>query len=65
MPMAKIKGDNLYVKHTEMVLQLFYNRFNKEYMLELLERHSFGTKQNSSNQPGQTENRGNCYYQRQ
>ena len=48
----KVKGDNLYVqaKHTEMVSQLFYHRFNKGYILALLERHSLGTKKNSSNQ---------------
>ena len=48
----RVKGDDLRVqaKHTEMVLQHFYNRFYKEYMLALLERHSLQTKRNSNNQ---------------
>ena len=37
----RVKGDDLHVqaKHTEMVLQHFLNRFYREYMLVLLERH--------------------------
>ena len=48
----RVKGDDLRVqaKHTEMVLQHFYNRFYKEYMLALLEGHSLQTKRNSNNQ---------------
>ena len=48
----RVKGDGLRVqaKHTEMVLQHFNNRFYKEYMLALLERHSLQTKRNSNNQ---------------
>ena len=38
-------GDlRVHTKHTEMVLQHFYNRFYKEYMLALLERHSLQTQ---------------------
>ena len=33
-----------------MVLQHFYNRFYKEYMLAMLEQHSLQTKRNSNNQ---------------
>ena len=33
-----------------MVLQHFYNRFYKEYMLAMLEQHSLQTKRNSNYQ---------------
>ena len=48
----KVKGGDLNVqaKHKEMVLLHFYNRFYKEYMLALLERHSLQTRKNSNNQ---------------
>ena len=48
----RVKGDDLRVeaKHTEMVLQHFFNRLYKEYMLALLERHSLQIKRNSNNQ---------------
>ena len=48
----RVNGDDLSVeaKHTEMVLQHFFNRLYKEYMLALLERHSLQTKRNSNNQ---------------
>ena len=37
----KVKADDLHLqaKHEEMILQHFYNRFNKEYILALLERN--------------------------
>ena len=49
---GRVKSDDLRVqeKHTELVLQRFFNRFYKEYMLALLERHSLQTKKNSNNQ---------------
>ena len=49
---GKVKGDDFCVqaKHTKMVLQYFYNRFIKGYMLALLERYSLETKRNSDNQ---------------
>ena len=42
----RVKGDDLRVQanHSEMVLQHFYNRFYKEHMLALLERHSLQTQ---------------------
>ena len=48
---VKVKGDDLrvQVKHTEIVLKHFYNRFYEEYMLPLLERYSLQTKRNSNN----------------
>ena len=48
----RVKDDDLRIraKYTEMVLQHFYNRFYKEYMLAFLERHSLQTKRNSNNQ---------------
>ena len=38
----RVKGNYLCVqaKHTEIVLQLFFNCFYKEYILALLERHA-------------------------
>ena len=49
---GRVKSDDLRVqaKHTELVLQHFFNRFYEEYMLALLERHSLQTKKNSNNQ---------------
>ena len=37
----KVKADDLHLqaKYVEMILQHFYNRFNKEYILALLERN--------------------------
>ena len=37
----KVKADDLHLqaKHVEMILQHFYNRFNKEYIIALLERN--------------------------
>ena len=48
----RVKDDDLRIraKYTEMVLQHFYNRFYKEYMLAMLEQHSLQTKRNSNNQ---------------
>ena len=47
----RVKGDDLRVqaKYTEIVLQHFSNRFYKEYMLALLERHVFQTSTRNSN----------------
>ena len=49
---VKVKSDDLrvQVKHTEIVLKHFNNRFYKEYMSPLLEQYSFQTKRNSNNQ---------------
>ena len=61
----RVKGDDLRVqaKYTEMVLQHFFNRFYREYMLVLLERH-FVINKKEFKWPGKIANRGNCCYQR-
>ena len=47
----RVKGNDLCVqaKHTEIVLQHFFNRFYKEYMLALLERHALQTSTRNLN----------------
>ena len=47
----RLKGNYLCVqaKHTEIVLQHFFNCFYKEYILALLERHALQTSTRNSN----------------
>ena len=40
----------LKIKHTEIILQHFTNRFTKEYLLALLERHSNQKRKESNNE---------------
>ena len=46
----RVKGDDprVQAKHTEIVLQHFFNRLYREYMLALLERHALQTSTRNS-----------------